>query len=168
MNNSKIISPCISICKSDPSNGFCYGCARTDEEKKIWKNPNTTNQWKKGNLGICFAANADDAGDGFLKKNSFNLGLSSVIKLSNTSSLSLGFLNTYNQLTIDPSNIMWGSQFNGEYHDPNISSGENFAKNTFGYYNIATGIAFTYGKEEGYMSLYDQTHIQVGLSTYNI
>ena len=125
-------------------------------------------KWKKGNLGICFAANADDAGDGFLKKNSFNLGLSSVIKLSNTSSLSLGFLNTYNQLTIDPSNIMWGSQFNGEYHDPNISSGENFAKNAFGYYNIATGIAFTYGKEEGYMSLYDQTHIQVGLSTYNI
>ena len=89
-------------------------------------------KWKKGNFGICFAANADDAGDGFLKKNSFNLGLSSVIKLSNTSSLSLGFLNTYNQLTIDPSNIMWGSQFNGEYHDPNISSGENFAKNAFG------------------------------------
>ena len=50
MNNSKIISPCISICKSDPSNGFCYGCARTDEEKKIWKNPDTTNVWKKENL----------------------------------------------------------------------------------------------------------------------
>ncbi len=52
MNNTKIISPCISICKSDPSNGFCYGCARTDEEKKIWKNPNTTNIWKEKNLNI--------------------------------------------------------------------------------------------------------------------
>ena len=52
MNNSKIISPCISICKSDPSNGFCYGCARTDEEKKIWKNPETTGEWKKENLDI--------------------------------------------------------------------------------------------------------------------
>tara|TARA_B100000945_G_C20267502_1_gene542331 strand:- start:315 stop:587 length:273 start_codon:yes stop_codon:yes gene_type:complete len=52
MNSSKIISPCISICKSDPSNGFCYGCARTDEEKKIWKNPDTTNEWKKENLDI--------------------------------------------------------------------------------------------------------------------
>ena len=47
MNNSKIISPCISI-----SNGFCYGCARTDEEKKIWKNPDTTGEWKKENLDI--------------------------------------------------------------------------------------------------------------------
>ena len=52
MNSSKIISPCISICKSDPSNGFCYGCARSDEEKKIWKNPDTTNEWKKENLNV--------------------------------------------------------------------------------------------------------------------
>ena len=52
MNSSKKISPCISICKSDPSNGFCYGCARTDEEKKIWKNPDTTNEWKKEKLDI--------------------------------------------------------------------------------------------------------------------
>ena len=49
MNNTKIISPCISICKSDPATNFCYGCARTDEEKKIWKIPDTTNQWKKEN-----------------------------------------------------------------------------------------------------------------------
>ena len=46
----KIISPCISICKSDPKTGFCYGCARTDEEKKIWKNQETTNSWKENNL----------------------------------------------------------------------------------------------------------------------
>ena len=33
-----IINPCISICKTDPVTGFCYGCARTEEEKNIWKN----------------------------------------------------------------------------------------------------------------------------------
>ena len=48
----KIISPCISICKSDPQTGFCYGCARNEEEKKIWKNLETTNDWKKENLKI--------------------------------------------------------------------------------------------------------------------
>ena len=52
MNNTKIISPCISICKSDPATNFCYGCARTDEEKKIWKNPDTTSVWKEENLNI--------------------------------------------------------------------------------------------------------------------
>ena len=50
MSNKKIISPCISICKSNPLTGLCYGCARTDEEKKIWKNLNTTNDWKIENL----------------------------------------------------------------------------------------------------------------------
>ena len=48
--NTQIPSPCISICKTDPVTGFCYGCARTNEEKKIWKNPETTNEWKSNNL----------------------------------------------------------------------------------------------------------------------
>ena len=44
-----IISPCISICKTDPSTGFCYGCGRTIEESKILQNNETTDQWKKDN-----------------------------------------------------------------------------------------------------------------------
>ena len=48
--NNKIISPCISICKTDPLTGYCYGCARTEEEKKLWKNENTDNEWKTINL----------------------------------------------------------------------------------------------------------------------
>ena len=48
----KVISPCISICKTDPVTGYCYGCARTNEEKKIWKNENTEYQWKKENLEL--------------------------------------------------------------------------------------------------------------------
>ena len=45
-----IISPCLSICKTDPITGYCYGCARTNEEKKIWKDQQTTEGWKKNNL----------------------------------------------------------------------------------------------------------------------
>jgi len=46
----KVISPCISICKTDPLTGFCYGCARTNDEKRIWKNENTKKDWKIKNL----------------------------------------------------------------------------------------------------------------------
>ena len=45
-----IISPCISICKTDPQTGYCYGCGRNNEEKKLWKIENTSDQWKKDNL----------------------------------------------------------------------------------------------------------------------
>ena len=47
-----IISPCISICKTDPVTGFCYGCGRSNEEKKIWKLENTTNEWKTNNIKV--------------------------------------------------------------------------------------------------------------------
>ena len=50
--SKKIISPCISICKTDPVTGFCYGCARTNEEKKLWKDEKTPIEWKKRNLEI--------------------------------------------------------------------------------------------------------------------
>ena len=50
--NNKVISPCISICRTDPVTGYCYGCARTNEEKKLWKSDNTENQWKEGNLKL--------------------------------------------------------------------------------------------------------------------
>ena len=45
-----IISPCISICKTDPKTGYCYGGGRNNEEKKIWKMENTLDQWKEKNL----------------------------------------------------------------------------------------------------------------------
>jgi uncharacterized protein len=45
-----IISPCISICKTDPQTGYCYGCGRSNDEKRIWKLQDTSDQWKKDNL----------------------------------------------------------------------------------------------------------------------
>ena len=50
--SGKIISPCISICRTDPVTGFCYGCARTNEEKKFWKDENIADDWKEENLKI--------------------------------------------------------------------------------------------------------------------
>ena len=48
----KIISPCISICRTDPVTGLCYGCARTEDEKQTWKEDNTTDKWKTKNLEV--------------------------------------------------------------------------------------------------------------------
>ena len=45
-----VVSPCISICKTDPDTGYCYGCGRTDSEKIKWKSEDTTEDWKRQNL----------------------------------------------------------------------------------------------------------------------
>ena len=52
MNGNSITSPCITVCKTDPVSGFCYGCGRSTEDKIIWKDPGTTNSWKKENLKL--------------------------------------------------------------------------------------------------------------------
>jgi len=45
-----IISRCISICKTDPVSGYCYGCGRSNEDKKMWKDEKTTDEWKRNNI----------------------------------------------------------------------------------------------------------------------
>jgi|TARA_B110001450_G_C17246512_1_gene329714 uncharacterized protein len=45
-----VISPCISICKTDPVSGYCYGCGRSNKDKIIWKTQETSNLWKEQNL----------------------------------------------------------------------------------------------------------------------
>jgi predicted Fe-S protein YdhL (DUF1289 family) len=45
-----IVSPCISICKTEPKTGFCYGCGRNNDDKKKWKLEETSDEWKKLNL----------------------------------------------------------------------------------------------------------------------
>ena len=45
-----IVSPCISICRTDPVTGYCYGCGRSNEEKMIWKDQQTSDEWKTKNL----------------------------------------------------------------------------------------------------------------------
>ena len=50
--NNKVVSPCISICRTDPVTGYCYGCARTNDEKKLWKDEDAKDQWKEENLKI--------------------------------------------------------------------------------------------------------------------
>ena len=50
--DNKVISPCISICRTDPVTGYCYGCARTNEEKILWKDEKTDEKWKQENLQL--------------------------------------------------------------------------------------------------------------------
>ena len=45
-----ITSPCISVCKMDQDTGFCEGCARSSQEKILWKDKNTSDEWKYNNI----------------------------------------------------------------------------------------------------------------------
>jgi predicted Fe-S protein YdhL (DUF1289 family) len=70
---SKSISPCISVCKTDPETGYCYGCGRTNEERAIWKEENTSSDWKQENLEIIKCRLSGWQLESFIKSYEFKL-----------------------------------------------------------------------------------------------
>ena len=52
LKNKKVITHSISICRTDPRSGHCYGYEWTDGYKRIWKDEKTNVIWKKENLQI--------------------------------------------------------------------------------------------------------------------
>ena len=50
MTEKNIVSPCISVCKTDPVSGFCYGCGRSNDDKKLWKDENTSDECQLNNI----------------------------------------------------------------------------------------------------------------------
>ena len=46
------VSPYISICRTDPITGYCYGCGRSNDDKIKWKDSNTTDEWRIENLNV--------------------------------------------------------------------------------------------------------------------
>lgn len=127
-----------------------------------------TNKWKSGFLGVGLSANSDNAGNGFLKSNAVNLGLSGVVNLNSKNSLSLGVLSSFNQSSINPSSINWGNQFNGSYHDSNLPNQEGFLREQFSYFDFSTGIVWSFSKKERRIASYDETRFQIGLAAYHL
>ena len=82
MEEKNIISPCISVCKTDPVSGFCYGCGRTNNDKLMWKSEATSNEWKINNLKLLKTRLSDWQLNAFEKsyKSKINTGLSLIKK----------------------------------------------------------------------------------------
>ena len=84
-----VLSPCISICRTDPRTGYCYGCARTNEEKIIWKSESTKITWKKENLSFLIQRMSGWQLETFQKsysnkmKTGYSLYKQSLIKIKN-------------------------------------------------------------------------------------
>ena len=127
-----------------------------------------TNKWKSGFLGLGLSANSDNSGNGFLKSNSVNVGLSGVVNLSSRSSLSLGVLSSFNQSSINLASITWGTQFNGSYHDATLPNYEGFVSDQFSYFDFSTGIVWSFSKKERRIASYDETRFQVGAAAYHL
>ena len=56
--------------------------------------------------------------------------------------LSMAIMGGYVQRSIDRSKIITNSQFNGSAYDPNMATGETFAKSSYSYFDGTAGLSF--------------------------
>ncbi len=120
-------------------------------------------KWLNGHdAGVGIILSNDKAGDGEFTTTRIDLlgsykfdFQSEIIK-----HLSLGLSMAYSRSSINFNKLHFGSQFNGDYYDPNLPSGEHFDRNAFGFVDFSLG-ALSVFRIKGY-------RIDVGASLNHI
>lgn len=74
-----------------------------------------------------------------------------------TGGLQFGFTN----LSLDPSRLSFDNQYNGFYYDPDLASGEQFARSSSTRPDLHAGAVYRYRADA-------RTHVQLGLGVFNL
>ena len=89
--------------------------------------------------------NNDIAGDGNLSSTGFYIPISITRNFINDKlKLSLGIIAGFSQLSIDYSNLYFGTQFNGNFYDPTLPNYESLSNDKTSFFDIGTGINIDY------------------------
>ena len=74
----------------------------------------------------------DNAGDPQLSTTAVNANFAVKLKINEQNDFGAGMYLGYRQVAIQGADGQWASQFNGQKYDPDLASGEQFAKMSFG------------------------------------
>lgn len=118
-------------------------------------------------LGVGAQFLYDDSGDSQLKTTAANLNVSGILKLDANSKLSLGLMGGYGQRSTDLSNLRWDSQYQNGVYNSQLSSNENFNDMGFNYFDAGAGLAFSFGKDQTYITANDGVKGSFGVSAFH-
>ena len=127
-----------------------------------------TKETNRAKMGIGLGAYKDVAGDTEFGTTSILLSASSILKLDETHTLSVGLQGGMMQNSIN-NNMRWGNQYDGVGYDATLPSGEEntFNSNPFvGDFNA--GVVWNYGTENATIMTNDLFSAQAGISVNHI
>lgn len=122
---------------------------------------------KKGHMGVGVNFFNDRAGEATIATNSVNLNVAYHLMINDKSTIGLGMSTGFGQRSLDVANGQWESQYDGAYN-PSLSSGETFANPTFTFFDVGTGLVYTYGTSETSMRKNDGVKVNVGYAVYHV
>lgn len=127
--------------------------------------------FKKGDgafLGAGISFYNDKSGTTGLTKNDIAGTLSGVLVTAKNTYLSLGIQGSYNQRSINLSNVRWDAQYNGISHDPSLPSGEAAGSMKKNFIDLGAGIAFLKHGNSSNLSGSDDFTMSMGFSIFHI
>lgn len=110
----------------------------------------------------------DKVGDGNLGQTQVNLSLADFIALNQYNFISIGLQGSYVQRMIDNNRLIFPDQYNGNVYDPNQVSSENFTNLKFAYFDLGSGVQWTYSNEKQNMNSNKQLTSHLGFAVYHI
>ena len=115
------------------------------------------------NVALGLMVMNDNAGDS--RFNTFRILVGGsykyLIKGSDKHGLTGGLQTGVTQIKLNENSLSFNNQYNGVVYDPNLPSGESFARNARWYLNLNAGLAYTFKPE-------DRKSLTVGFSGHNI
>lgn len=98
----------------------------------------------KGFLALGLNFFYDIAGDLKMTTTNVDLSLAYHIRLNQTNTIGLGVQAGYGQRGLGNTNGLYASQYNGNFLDPTVASGETYGRMNFGYFDTGGGLVFNH------------------------
>lgn len=125
-------------------------------------------KWENGYLGLGVNVIKDVAGTSKLGTTNINLSLSSIVYFDEKNSGSIGLKTSWSQKSLDPSELNWGTQFDGQKYNSSLSSQEAIPFSNVSYFDFSAGGLWSYGRGARTLSSQDEFQMQAGLAYYHI
>lgn len=113
-------------------------------------------------LGVGIFVFNDRAGDNEMGITQALASVSGIIKVGSGQRLSAGIQGGYAQRSLSTDNMQWGEQYNGLSYDSSLPNGEPGTFNSFGYADMAGGLAYSYVRDETNLSSNDNFKFKIG------
>lgn len=109
----------------------------------------------------------DRAGVAKLRKTYIQLNISGIVKLGSKSALSVGLSGGSASMNGNYNDLTYSSQFNGNYIDPNATSGENTGRQSTST-DVAAGIAYEFARYRRDADHDDVLRFRVSFGAYHL
>jgi type IX secretion system PorP/SprF family membrane protein len=129
---------------------------------------NEASRQKKGIFAMGLNLYNDQSGDLNLATTNANLNMAYHLLIDRQSTIGGGIYIGFGQRSISTSSGQWANQFNGDFYDANLQSGEAAFADKINYFDVGTGFVYTYRGSENYMTRNDQKEYNVGFAVYHL